>query len=249
MQAYPYRWRLSGSFLAHLFKATTQQHHQALLSTIERLLPSTSVVFDVGAHSGQYTKLFARVAASGRVYAFEPSSYARSILRMVVWLHQLGNVEILPMALGATSGLDTLSLPVKARGSFGFGLAHLGSPQARWNAVARELVSLTTLDAVVMALGIDRLDLVKVDVEGWELRLLYGGKNTLQRFRPHLMIELASEHLARAGDRLDDAFAFLTTLGYQAFEFEPGRELVPVITPHDGDFWFISRDDPMVDIG
>src|ERR1700736_6703872 len=50
LQIAPYRWRLSGSALAHLFKATTQQHHRALTSTIARLVPPAAVVFDVGAH-------------------------------------------------------------------------------------------------------------------------------------------------------------------------------------------------------
>ena len=241
---HPYRWRLSGSVVAHLFKAATQQHHRALASTITRLVPPASVVFDVGAHAGQYTKLFARAAAEGRVYAVEPGSYARSILRSVVWLHGLANVVVLTMALGAVSGLGTLTLPVKRRGSLGFGLAHLGAPQGRWRAVAQELVALSTIDAVVAALGLDRVDFIKADVEGWEVRLLHGGADTLRRFRPRLLLELASDHLARAGDRLDDAFAFLGKLGYAAFELAPGGELVPVTTRHNGDFWFIPHEDP-----
>src|SRR5438876_1885498 len=208
-QIEPYRWQLSGSAIAHLFKATTQQHHRGLASTITRLVPPAAVVFDVGAHAGQFTKLFARAAAEGRVYAVEPGSYARSILRTVVWLHRLGNVAVLPMALGAVTGLDTLTLPVKGRGSFGFGLAHLGAAEDRWHKVAQELVALTTLDAVVAALGLDRVDFIKADIEGWELRLLHGSADTLRRFRPCLMLELTEEHLARAGDRLDDAVACL----------------------------------------
>ena len=244
MRVQPYRWRLSSSSIAHLFKATTQQHHRALAATIARLVPQAAVVFDVGAHAGQYTKLFARAALEGRVYAIEPGSYARSILRSVVWLHGLDNVIVLPMALGAVSGLGTLSLPVKGRGSLGFGLAHLGAPGNRWDAVVQELVALTTLDAVVAALGLERLDFIKGDIEGWELRLLTGGRDSLRRFRPRLMLELSADHLARAGDRLDDAFAFLEALGYAAFEFAPGGGLVPVTTRHDGDFWFIPREDP-----
>jgi FkbM family methyltransferase len=238
-----YRWRLSGSFAAHMFKATTQQHHRALASTIARLVPPAAVVFDVGAHAGQYTKLFAQTALAGRVYAFEPGSYARAILRTVVWLHRLANVTVVPMALGAVSGVETLSVPLKRRGSYGFGLSHLGTPQKRWPAVAQELVAVTTIDTVAAALALDRLDLIKADIEGWELSLLHGAQNTLQRFRPHLLIELAAAHLARAGDTLDDAFSFLTGLGYAAFELAPDGGLVPVASRHDGDFWFISRDD------
>lgn len=209
-----------------------------------RLVPRASVVFDVGAHAGQYTKLFAIAAVEGRVYAVEPGSYARSILRSVVWLHGLANVAALPMALGSGSELGTLTLPVKSRGGLGFGLAHLGTPGNRWDTVAQEIVALTTLDAVVAALRLDRLDFIKADIEGWELRLLHGGRDSLRRFRPRLMLELAEEHLARAGDRLDDAFAFLDELGYAAFELAPGEELVPVKTRRDGDFWFIPREDP-----
>jgi FkbM family methyltransferase len=249
VSAEPYRWRLSGSFIAHLFKATTQQHHRDLAPTIARFVPAPGVVFDVGAHAGQYTKLFARAASAGSVYAFEPGSYARAILRAVVALHRLENVAVMPMALGAACGVDRLSVPVKASGSYGFGLSHLGRPQERWPAVAQELVALTTLDAVAAALRLDRLDFVKADIEGWELALLRGGEATLRRFRPALLLELLSPHLARAGDRIDDAFALLARLGYTAFELTPGYQLVPAAGPRDGEFWFISGADPALAIG
>ena len=160
-----------------------------------------------------------------------------------MWLHGLDNVVVLPLALGGISGLGTLTVPVKDRGSLGFGLAHLGAAENRWNKVAQELVALTTLDAVVAALGLDRVDFVKADIEGWELRLLEGGAHSLRRFRPHLLLELTGDHLARAGDRLDDAFAFLDELGYGAFELSSSGKLVPPSTRHDGDFWFIPRED------
>ena len=245
MQVHPYHWRPSGSFLAHLLKATTQQHHRALAPTIARLVPPTAVVFDVGAHAGQYTKLFARAANHGRVYAFEPGSYARSILRMVVWLHGLSNVAVVPMALGSEARLDTLTIPLKSSGSFGFGLSHLGKPSERWRAVAQEIVAVTTVDGVVKTLDLDRLDFIKADIEGWELRLLHGAESTLDRFRPRLLLELSGTALARAGDRLADAFAFLAARGYRAFRFEAGASLAPVAECVDGDFWFIPADDPV----
>jgi FkbM family methyltransferase len=244
-RAEPYRWRLSGGFVAHLFKAATQQHHRALMPVIARLVPKDGVVLDVGAHAGQFTKLFARGAPAGRVYAFEPGSYARSILRTVVWLHHLGNVEIVPLALGATSGLARLQVPVKASGSYGFGLSHLGTPADRWPAVAQELVALATLDAVAAAFAFDRVDFIKADIEGWEMALLRGAEETLRRFRPCLLIELSQPHLARAGDRLGDAFTFMDKLGYAAFELTPVGELAPLAAQHDGDIWFIPSEQPV----
>ncbi len=184
VRAEAYRWRLSGGFVAHLFKATMQQHHRPLAPTIAQFVPPEAVVFDVGAHAGQYTKLFARAAKAGQVYAFEPGSYARAILRVVVWLHRLGNVAVLPLALGAECGVATLSMPVKRSGSFGFGLSHLGAPQNRWPAIAQELVGLTTIDTVAAALALDRLDLIKADIEGWELSLLRGARKHIAAISP-----------------------------------------------------------------
>jgi len=83
---------------------SSRRRRRALASTITRLVPPASVVFDVGAHAGQYTKLFARAAAEGRVYAVEPGSYARSILRSVVWLHGLANVSCCRWRLGRFAG-------------------------------------------------------------------------------------------------------------------------------------------------
>jgi FkbM family methyltransferase len=244
MRREPYRWRLSGSFVAHLFKATVQQHHRDLAPTIARFVPPEAVVFDIGAHAGQYAKLFARAASRGRVYAFEPGSYARAILRAVVGARRLANVSVMPMALGGTCGVATLSMPVKRGGSFGFGLSHLGRPHDRWNAVAQELVGVATLDAIAAALDLDRLDLIKADIEGSEFALLRGGEQTLRRFRPILVIELVGAHLARADDRVEDAFAFLAGLGYTAFDLTAAGELVPAPSPRDGEFWCFCGGDP-----
>jgi FkbM family methyltransferase len=242
VQTVPYRWQLSGSFVAHLWKAATQQHHLALASTIARFVGPEAVVFDVGSHSGQFTKLFARFASHGRVYAVEPGSYARSILRGVVWLRGLSNVTVLPVALGSASHIDVLTVPIKNRRSFGFGLAHLGHPEPRWEGVAQEPVVSVSLDALASALGLDRLDFIKADIEGWELQMLFGARHSLEKFRPVLLLELTGAHLARAGHRLDDAFAFLRSCGYRAFELSAEGQLSPVDAPRDGDFWFLPAD-------
>jgi FkbM family methyltransferase len=239
----PYRWRLSGSFAAHLFKAATRQHHRDLFPLFARFVPEAGVVFDIGAHAGQYTKLFARAASAGQVYAFEPGSYARTILRAVVALRRLDNVSVLPLALGSACGVDLLSVPVKKGGSFGFGLSHMGEPQARWDLVAQELVAIATLDAAAGALRLERLDFIKADIEGWECALLRGGEATLRRFRPVLVLELLSQHLARAGDRVEDAFTFLTGLGYTAFALTPENEMVRAPGPTDGEYWFVAAED------
>lgn len=243
MRTEPYRWRLSPGYAAHLWKALTQQHHRELLPLFRRFIPPDGVVLDVGAHAGQFAKLFARCAAAGRVYAVEPSAYARSILTAVIRLHRLDNVAILPLALGAERRESVLSTPIKASGSHGFGLAHLGQPDPRWQRVATETVRETTLDALAEELRLHRLDFIKADIEGNELRFLLGARETIARFRPRLLIELNDAHLARAGDTMADAFALLTGLGYHAFTLGPDGRLSAAAAGGAGDFWFLPAND------
>ena len=245
MRIEPYRWRLTPSFVAHLWKAVTQQHHWALLPLLDRCVPRDGVVFDVGAHAGQFAKLFARLAFEGSVYAIEPGSYARSILRATIWARRLGNVTILPVALGAEPGLAQLVVPVKASGALGFGLSHLGGPEERWPRVAAELVAQTTIDALTETLALDRLDFIKADIEGNEMQLLEGAKRSLERFRPRLLIELSGAHLARAGNDIAGAFALLAALGYRGFTVDLAGRFVPATAAADNDFWFFHANDPL----
>jgi FkbM family methyltransferase len=245
VQIQPYRWRLTPSFVAHLWKAVTQQHHRELLPILSRCVPRDGVVLDVGAHAGQFTKLFARLAADGRVYAIEPGSYARMILRAAIGARQLDNVAIVPVALGAENRLERLSIPLKGNGAVGFGLSHFGAPEARWPRVATELVAQTTIDELAASLALDRLDFIKADIEGGELRMLEGARASLERFRPRLLLELNGAHLARAGDTLADAFAFFAQRGYSAFALDEHGSFAAVAAPRDGDFWFFPVDDPL----
>jgi len=232
----PYRGRITAGLLAHLFKAVFKQHHREMRPLLAPLIPHDAVVFDVGAHAGQYTKLFARRARHGRVYAIEPQNYARRILRAAIRFNRLRNIEILPLALGAAPGTAILTIPVKASGSYGFGLAHLG-PHTRSGAAETETVKVTTLDTLAATLGLKRLDFIKADIEGWEQAMLEGGRATLTRFKPALLIELDDEYLRRAGGSVAAVWRMLTELGYRAYAGEPGGAALD--RPHGGDILFL----------
>lgn len=224
------------SRLAHVWKAITQNHHQALAATLHSWIPSDGVVLDVGAHSGQFSKLFAKLAPQGHVYAFEPSGYARSILEEVVRAHRLRNIEIIAAALGDQQSNRTLSTPLKPGGRLGFGLAHLGAAQGE---ARSETVPVWTLDAFVARRHVSRLDFLKADIEGFEGRMLAGAQETLARFRPALLLELDAARLARAGDTPAPIFAQLSSLGYRAHRLTPDSGLGRVgADTEPGDFLF-----------
>jgi FkbM family methyltransferase len=229
------------SWCAHLWKAATQQHHRAYAPLFRRFVPRDAVVCDVGAHAGQFAKLLAGLAREGKVYAFEPGGYALSILRRVVGLHRLRNIEIVPAGLSDRARTETLHVPVKRSGSMGFGLSHFGA-EARES--VSESVTLTTLDAFAAERRLARLDFIKADIEGWELRMLAGGAATIARFRPALMLEVQAAHLARAGDTPSGLWAFFAGLDYEAQHVVAegcGLRLAPAPAAVEGDILWAPR--------
>lgn len=229
--------RQRASWLAHAFKAATQQHHRELTPVFARYIPADGVIVDVGAHAGQFSKLFAGMAPGGHVYAFEPSAYARSVMGPALRFNAITNITIIPMGLARAPGELALHTPIKRQGSLGFGTAHLGPGVGR---VHDQVVTLTTLDAFVAERGLARVDFIKADIEGWELQALLGAERTLRRDRPALYLEVDEALLARAGDGPAALFDWLGDLGYGAFA-------TPGLTPAKayggaGDYLFIARE-------
>jgi FkbM family methyltransferase len=208
--------RQRASWLAHLFKASTQQHHGDLRGMFAPHVPSDAVILDVGAHAGQFSKLFARMAPAGHVYAFEPSAYARSVMVPALRFNRIRNVTLTPAGLSDTIGHLTLRTPLKRSSALGYGVAHLG-PGGAEGATLDQTVNLTTLDTFATLKELSRLDLIKADIEGWEMRALKGGQHTLTRFRPTLYLEIDGALLARAGDSPEALFDWLRALGYRGF--------------------------------
>ena len=204
--------RQRASWLAHVFKSATQQHHRELRPLFAPFIPADATVIDIGAHGGQFSKLFAAMAPRGQVHAFEPSAYARSVMVPALRFNGLGNVTLIPMGLSDQPGELILHTPIKRRGGLGYGTAHLGGEASGG---VDQTVTLTTLDA--FAGELPRLDFIKADIEGWELRALKGGEATLRRFRPVLYLEVDEACLARAGDTPADLFDWLAALGYRGF--------------------------------
>jgi FkbM family methyltransferase len=235
--------RQRASWAAHLYKAAIRRHHQPLAALFAPYIPPDAVVVDIGAHAGQFSKLFARMAPRGHIHAFEPSEYARSIMAPALRWNRLTNVELHPLGLSDRPGRATLRTPLKASTALGFGTAHLGldGDGEPGPAVDQEVVT-TSLDVFAETRGLTRLDFIKADIEGWEMRALAGGETTLRRFRPALYLEVDDACLARAGDTPESLFAWLAALRYRAFAAPEGRPVAAWSGP--GDYLFVAAEKP-----
>ena len=170
----------------------TSQHEVETADLLRRLVQPGMIALDVGAHVGYYTRLLARqVGARGRVIAFEPHPRTHQALRHNT--RALDNVSPLQVAVAEAAGRAELYdyLMMSASGSLHYdeSLAHLQRERMGAGDIAprgqetfemqRFQVDTVTLDACLAELGIARVDVVKMDIEGAELGALRGMRATI----------------------------------------------------------------------
>ncbi|MBM3643891.1 MAG: FkbM family methyltransferase [Alphaproteobacteria bacterium] len=184
---------------------------------LDRVLEPNMIVVDAGANQGLYS-VFAgkRVGSGGRVIAFEPSRRDCEMLRSNVAHNSLGNVEVIPTALGDTMGNGILHIADgEHAGQNTFGVFAWEGTQER----SVENVPVTTLDSEVERLDLRRLDFLKIDVEGAEVALLRGARRSLERFKPTILVEVNPRTLSGMGESVQTLVEALVQLGYTLERF------------------------------
>lgn len=199
------------------------------VDTILSLARPGDHVLDLGANIGFHTLgLARRVGPQGQVTSVEPQRHCFQLLCANVTLNQLPWVHCLRAAAGAVPG--SCSVP-------------LNDPAARHNAGATEVsldagvggadtVSMITVDG----LALQRCDLMKIDTEGFEDRVLQGALGTLGQFRPSLYIEVHDRGKLERLVGLLKPLDYGLTLHATRF-FRPGnpqREGAQIFTPTSG---------------
>ena len=155
-----------------------------------------AVAIDIGANLGEWTVPFARaVGPAGRVLAAEPAPRAAAALEATLGANGLHQVQVMQCAVGDHDGFAEFAVPVVTSARSDTGTAKIGAAGPGGNALR---VALRSLDSLAADHRLDRTDLIKIDVEGYERQVLDGAEATLGRFRPTLVIETGHEG---AGDR------------------------------------------------
>jgi FkbM family methyltransferase len=190
------------------------------LSALYRLAHDGANVIDVGANNGLVTlNLAKRVGTSGHLISFEPDPGTFRRLERNVALNRSWSVALENMALGSTHGRVRWVSPRSD---------NAGMNRMAVSGEAADVfgeVEVTTLDRYLENRPVDRLDLIKIDVEGREADVIAGSMATLAKFQPMLFIELSDSNLRLAGSSAVDLLRRLEGAGYRCAHSEGGRKI------------------------
>lgn len=230
VERFGFRWLLDPKQLIDGEIFNGRKWEPVSTAVIEHFVKPEMTVLDVGANIGYYTLLMSRlVGPTGKVISFEPMSEPRSLVQWHCEHNGATNVRLISAALDECDREAEIFFNYSWRGA--------EPVQQHGNAV-----TFRRLDALVPELGLDRLDFIKIDVDGYEARLLRGAIETLRRFRPSMIIEVCEYtlrgaaglgYLSRADDpnygaEVQAMLMHLTDLGYR-FLWEEDLSPVDII--------------------
>ena len=155
------------------------------------LIKEGMIVIDIGANMGEVSLNIAnRVRETGKVYSFEPSStnYKKCFQNILLNEKLKNSIDLNFCALGDKSTSAFLKIADKNN----LGMNSISD--------SGEKIEIRKLDDIVAEKNISKIDLIKLDVEGYELKVLKGAEQCIKKFHPALFIELDDELLKKQGD-------------------------------------------------
>lgn len=170
-----------------------------------RQLPIDAVYIDVGVNEGQLLQHARKHCIRGRIIGFEPIPYLAKVARLAFGS---SNVEIQEIALSDESG-EKLFYHFPKRNA----ISGLSSRNFDNNEQCETF--LTQVELLDDRFGLPRLDLIKIDVEGAEVKVLKGAINTIKTLRPKIVFESGIGGLDHFGHTPEDIWELLTPLGYR----------------------------------
>lgn len=187
------------------------------LKLIELLFSEPYVFIDIGANQGEFTVFVAALGKDNQVLAFEPTSQMLERLNANIAANNLQNVSVFPVGLADAAQEN---VPIFGRttsyddGTYNSGLPTIFAIPKRDQLL--ETITLQTLDETLASFPSSRtVDLIKIDVEGAELKVMEGGRQTIANYRPLIIFEASDESSAAAGYCTNDLFQFIESFDYE----------------------------------
>ena len=171
------------TYAENFYSMIEKHNYEYILENGERIgVREGDYVFDCGMEIGDTAILFALAAGnSGKIYSFEPHPFFYVAAKHNINLnhHLADRIHSIKKAVYSTAG-KKLRFELVSPGS-----RIIDTPREYVNSI---IVETTTIDRQAARLGLDRLDFIKMDIEGAELEALRGAEETLRKFKPKLAV-------------------------------------------------------------
>lgn len=181
---------------------------------VKRLLKKTGIAIDIGSNIGCWTLILSKLLNEGKVYSIEPSSTFNLLTNTMKANAALKNVLAYHIALGK----DTESKYIVEAGMENRGLSHLVT-----SADSGLKVDQVRLTDFFHSENLNRIDFIKLDVEGMEWEVIQGGTDILNTYKPLLLIEFCESNLNTYNSSIAQVMNALQPLGYSYF-YKAGRQ-------------------------
>jgi len=192
-----------------------------LTDILKKYVKSGMRVFDVGANSGFHTILLGSLLGdTGEVHSFEPVTYYRKMLEENIKINNFTNIVVNDKGLSDS----TQELEIK----FSKDNASLHVLLASNHQI--EKIQLIKFDDYIHDKKIDKIDLIKVDIEGHELFFLNGAIEALNKFKPVIIMEFSLSYIMRQNINPTDILTKLQDLGYTIYS---ERTFKPYLTKRE----------------
>jgi len=204
-----------------------------VLSYFLRNIKPGMVIFDVGANIGYFTTIMAKLVGSGgKVHAFEPSRREFGSIKKTIGQNRQDNIVLNHSALSDKTGTVIMNIAKSENMAALNTIGNVSHPAAKEGDFDQVEVQLDTIDNYITTGGFQRVDLIKIDVEGAELMVLKGAEETLKRYRPQIICEFSDLTTKGFGYQAKEIFDWLAQKGYRAYRItnqgdilnEPGKE-------------------------
>lgn len=172
-----------------------EKYEPYLTQLFKRHLTRGAKVVDVGANIGHYSLAAARIIGKkGKVWVLEPEANNFEILKKNLDENRIKNVEAVKAAVGRNEGVTRI---IKSKENFG---------DHRVGGKTGEAVKLISLDKL---LGGQKIDVIKIDVQGWEPEVIAGTKTIIGRDRPTIIMEFCPIMMKEARTDSNQMWKFL----------------------------------------
>jgi FkbM family methyltransferase len=189
---------------------------------LNRFLKPEMVLVDIGANQGEFSLFAAKRLPQGRVYAFEPMNVFFDQLTENISLNRYSNIQTFHFGLSDQQGQVPIYLGKTGAGEHE-GLGTIFQSQQRNRFIQN--IELRIFDDEAEHAKIEKIDFLKIDVEGAELMVLNGARKTLGKTRPVVMIEMNEDTYRAAGYSGEDIKKFFREMNYSMNRIRKGGYL------------------------